>query len=94
MNAPNPTRQVTLIGKTRAGGNVGKAGLSAANQFDGTLQPQMNNVTVWRDADRSGEHAGEVKRAAPRYGGQRLDRNLLIEVRKYIFLKPLEHDLT
>lgn len=64
MDAPDPACQVALIGKTRCCGNLGKADFSMPDHFDGTLQAQMNDVTVRADADGFGERAGKMKLAA------------------------------
>src|SRR5258708_24130895 len=93
VNAPDPARQVALVGKGRAGCNVGKTRTPVANELDRTLQSQMHDVTVRRHANRPGEHAREVEWAAARYRGERVDLDGLIEVSDDIVPEPFEHFL-
>ena len=57
MHPPNPARQVALVGKAGAGGDLCEAQSSVANQFDRSPQSQMYDVAVRRQADGSGEYA-------------------------------------
>jgi len=56
---------MTLIGKACRGRDLGQAGASFAHKLDCAPQSQMHDVTVWRYADRPGEHARKVKRTSP-----------------------------
>jgi hypothetical protein len=91
VNAPDPTRQVTLVGKAGASGDFSQAGSPFANHLDRTSQSEMHDVTVRRQANRSGEHAREVERATPRNVCERSDLDRLIEVGNDIVSEPLEH---
>ena len=90
MNASNPTRQVTLIGEASASRDFGQPGLPVANKLYGTLQPQMHDITMRGHTDRSGEHAREVERAAPRYVRECSDLDRLVEMSNDIISEPLE----
>ena len=78
MNAPHPTRQAALVGEARASCDFGQTGLPVANQLDRSSQPEMHDPAVRGHANRTGEHAGEVERAAPRYFCQRSDLDRFI----------------
>ena len=60
MDAPNPARQMALIGKARFGRDLGKTEFSFAHHFDCALQSQMNDVTMRAHADGAGEGAVRV----------------------------------
>src|ERR1700754_4109273 len=90
VNEPNPTRQVTLIRETGANSDVGQTGSPVADEVDRLLQSQMHDVAVRADADRPGEHAREVERAAAGYSCKRGNFDRFIEVRKHIVLEPFE----
>src|SRR5258707_14803056 len=53
VNAPNPTRQMTLVGKASARCDFGEAGPSVADQLDCALQSQMHDVAVRRHSHGS-----------------------------------------
>ena len=91
VNAADPARQMALVGKARTCGDFGKAQSPVANELDRTLQSQMHDIAMRRDADGSREDPGEVKRAAPRYVGQRGDLDRLVEMGDDIVPEPLEH---
>ena len=80
MDAPHPARQMALIGKARLCGDLGKAEFSVANQFDRTLQSQMNDVTMRGHADGSGEGAGKMELAAMGHFRKRRDVERFVEM--------------
>ena len=89
VSAPNPTRQVALVGEACAGSYFGQTGTPFANQLDRSLQPEIYDPGVRGHANRSGEHAKEVERATPCYFCQRSDLDGLIEVGHDIVSEPL-----
>jgi hypothetical protein len=91
MKAPHPPRQMTLVGKAGAGGDFSQARSSLASKLDRMLQSQMHDVTVRRHANRSGEHASEVERAAPCYLRERGHLDRPIQVGNDIVFKSLKH---
>jgi hypothetical protein len=90
MHPPNPARQVALVGKAGAGGDLCEAQLPVAHQLDCPPQSQMYNIAVRRQADGLGEQSGEVERAARRYSGEGGNLDGLVEVRNDILLDALE----
>jgi hypothetical protein len=67
VDAPNPTRQVALVGEACASGDFSQAGLPFVNQLDRSLQSEMHDPAVRGHANRSGEYAREVEWATPCY---------------------------
>src|SRR5205814_9292335 len=74
VNAPNPPRQVALVGEARGSCDFGQAMATVAHQLKRALQAQMHDVAVRGDADRSRKYTREVKRAAIADLGQRTSR--------------------
>ena len=93
MNAPNPTRQVTLVGETRARCDLSQTGPPVANELHRPLQSKSHDVAVRSHADRSGKHAREVERAAPGYVCERGDVDGFVQMRDDIVFEPLENVL-
>ncbi len=73
MNAPDPTREMALVGKACAHRDIGQAGSDMTNKLDRSLLSQMHDVAVRTDANESGEQPGKMERAAARYLGERGD---------------------
>ena len=67
VNAANPARQVTLIGKTGPGCNFGEASAALTRELSGALQAKVYDVPVRRHANRSRKDACKMERASPRY---------------------------
>jgi hypothetical protein len=57
---------VTLIGEASLGPGFSQAYSFLTNKLYRSLQTQVHNETMGSCSGRSGEHAGEVKRVAPR----------------------------
>ena len=54
MNAPDPTREMALVGKACAHRDIGQAGSDMTNKLDHSLPSQMHDVAVRTDANESG----------------------------------------
>ena len=93
MNAPNPTRQVTLVGEARARRDFSQAHLPVTEELGRTLQSKADDITVRGHADGTGEDAGEVKRATPRYFCELCDFYRPIEMGDDMVFQALEHFL-
>ena len=90
MHPPNPARQVALVGKAGAGGDLCEAQSPVANQFDRPPQSQMYDIAVRRQADGLGEYTREMERTARRYSGEGGNLDGLVEVRDDILLDAFE----
>jgi hypothetical protein len=75
---------VTLIGEASLGSGFSQAYSLVTNKLDRPLQTEVHNVTMGSRSNRSGEHAGEVERAAPRDVCQLCDVDRLVEMRNYV----------
>jgi len=93
MNAPNPARQVALVGKSCGGCDVSQAVAALAQQLKRALQAQMHDIAVRSHTDRSGKHAREVKRAAAGNFRQRANLDGLIQMCNDVALETVEHVL-
>ena len=80
VNAPNPPRQVALVGEARGSCDFGQAMATVAHQLKRALQAQMHDVAVRSHADRSHKYTREVKRAAIGDPGQRTGLDALIHM--------------
>jgi len=58
VNAPDPTREMTLVGKACAHRDIGQAGSDMTNKLDRPLPSQMHDVAVRSGANESGEQPG------------------------------------
>ena len=93
MHPPNPARQVALVSKAGAGGDLCEAQSPVANQFDRPPQSQMYDIAVRRQADGLGEYTREMERAARRYSGEGGNVDGLVEMRDDILLDLFERSL-
>ena len=90
MDAPNPTRQVALVGKAGPGRDFGQPKPPVANKLGRTLHSHIHDVTVWGQADRSCKHTREVEGAAPRNVCELGDLDGLVNVGNNVVSEPLE----
>src|SRR5262249_17603669 len=79
VNATNPAPEVALVGEACARRDFRQTGSPLSNERDRLSQSQMHDVAVRSHADGSGEHAGEMERAAPRDVCQRRDLYRLVQ---------------
>jgi hypothetical protein len=80
VDAPNPARQMALIGKAGFRRNLRETEFSIPNQFDSTLQSQVNDIAIRAHADRSGEGAGKMELAAMGHFRKRRDVERFVEM--------------
>ena len=80
VNAPNPPRQVALVGEASGSCDVSQAMPTVAHHLKRALKAQMHDVAVRSHADRSGEYPRKVKRAATVDLGQGTSLDVLIEM--------------
>ena len=93
MNAPNPPRQVALVGEARGSRDFGQSMAAVAHQLKSALQAQMHDVAVRSHADRSRKYTREVKRAATGDPGQRTSLDTLIHMGNDVVPETAEHVL-
>jgi hypothetical protein len=91
VNAPNPTRQMTLVGKAGANRDFSRAGLPFPHQLDRTPQPQTHNVPVRSHADGAGEHASEMELTLPGDLRERGDLDGLVQMGNDIVRDARQH---
>jgi hypothetical protein len=91
VNAPNPSRQVALVGEARGSCDFSQAMATVAHQLKRALQAQMHDVAVRGDADRSGKYPREVKRAAIGDLGQRTSLDALIQMGNDVVPETAQH---
>ena len=82
---------MALIGKAGFRRNLGETEFSIANQFDSTLQSQMNDIAMRAHADGSGEGAGKMELAAIGHFRKRRDVKRFVQMFEDELLQPLEN---
>jgi hypothetical protein len=93
MDAPNPTRQMTLIREACFYGNFRETEPSFSNHFNRPLQPKMGNVAVWADTNRSSEDARKMELTPVCHFREGCDIEGFVQMRANEILQPLEHVL-
>ena len=93
VDAPNPAREVALVGEACGGRDFRQSMATVAHKLEGALQAQMHDIAVWSHADRSGEHARKVERAAAGNFSKRANLDWLVEMGNDIVPEPTEYVL-
>jgi hypothetical protein len=83
VNAPDPTREMALVGKACAHRDIGQAGSDMTNKLDRSLPSQMHDVAVRTDANESGEQPGKWNGLRPAIF-ERGDFDGLIDVSNHV----------
>jgi hypothetical protein len=93
VNAPNPTRQVTLVSEACPGRDYGEVASPFPDKLNRALQSEVHDVTVRRHADGSGKYAREMERAARCKARQRRNLDRLLYVGNDVISEASEHFL-
>src|SRR5215469_4670558 len=91
MNAPNPAREMTLVGEAGLGGDFGEAGSAFPDKLDRPLQAQVHDIAMWRQADASRKDPRKVEGAACRNAGERRNLDRLVQMGHHIVADAIEH---
>ena len=69
-----------LVGEAGALRDIGENGVVGVEHATRSVEPQMQKVLVWRRAHRLLEGAREVRCRKPYFGGEKLNRQVLVQI--------------